>query len=313
MNDRRTVLICGLAVLAAFRSRAASADNSGCFNFALPTADKLFVASKVQRLVIQVENPDREAGQAAAAVASEAKKRGIEVVFSSQPWPAAGASAEAHASHVCKENSAQLSASVRLLTGSNPKAASVEFRDSSGKSVGAMTSWMTEELTCPEAPPELEASVPRVPSTTTWYGWQLMLADAGAFSMLLARQGWPYLVTYTLFPVALHGANGQGRRAFRSFGLRLIPFVVAGGVYLLATACREGKDDWETCDDGVTPFLVTAALVSIIDDVVLGWKPTEVMSTPAERRPVGKTSDVSLTVGVAPIPNGASVAFSGRF
>jgi hypothetical protein len=313
MNSWRALAICGLAALAVFRTRAASADDGRCFDFALPAADRLLIADEVKRLVIQVENPDREAGQAAAVLAREAKKRGIEVVFSSPPWPGVGASAEAHAAQVCKESSAQLVASVHFLTGSDPKAASVELRDGSGQSVGTMTSWMREGLACPEVPPGLETSVPGARSTTGWYGWQLLLADAGAFSMLLAHQGWPYLVTYTLFPAALHGANGQGRQAFRSFGLRLIPSLVAGGVYLLATACREGKADWETCDDGVTPFFVTAILVSIIDDFLLGWKPTEATPAPADSRPVGKASGVSLTVGLAPSPSGASLAFSGRF
>jgi hypothetical protein len=313
MNSCRVVVMCGLTALAVFQARAAFADDGRCFDFATPTADKLLIADKVQRIVIQVENADREAGQAAAAVAREAKKHGIEAVFSNQTWPATGASAEEHAAQVCKDNSAQLVASVHFLTGSNPKAASVGFRDASGQSVGSMTSWMTEGLSCPESPPGLEVAVPQDMSTTTWYGWQLMLADVGAFSMLLARQGWPYLVTYTLFPAALHGANGQGGRAFRSIGLRSIPILVAGGVYLLATACREGKADWETCNDGVTPFLVTAILVSIVDDFAFAWKPTEVAPTATERRPVGKTQSVSLGVGLLPSRNGASLAFSGRF
>jgi hypothetical protein len=305
--------MCGLAGIAVFGPRVVFADDGLCFDFATPTADKLLIADKVQRLVIQVETPDREAGQAAAAVAREAKKRGIETVFSNQAWQAAGASAEAHAAQVCKDNLAQLVASVHFLTGTNPKAARVELRDASGQSVGAMTSWMTEGLSCAESPPGLDVSVPRTPSSTSWYGWQLMLADAGAYSMLLARQGWPYLVTYTLFPAALHGANGQGGRAFRSIGLRTIPFLVAGSIYLLATACREGKASWETCDDGVTPFFVTAILVSIVDDCLFAWKPTEVAPTATESLPVGKTSSVSLGLGLLPSRNGASLAFSGRF
>ena len=305
--------MCGLAALAVFQSRATFADDGRCFDFAAPTLDKLLIADKVQRLVIQVENPDREAGQAAAVVAREAKKRGIEAVFSNQAWPAAGALAEEHAAQVCKDNSAQLVASVHFLTGSTPKAAIVEFRNASGQSVGSMTSWMTEMLSCPEPPPGLEVSVPRALSTTSWYGWQLMLADAGAFSMLLARQGWPYLVTYALFPAALHGANGQGGRALRSIGLRSIPFAVAAGTLFMSLACWEGKSDQETCNDGVTPFLVTAILVSIIDDCAFAWKPIEVALTAAESRPVGKMPSLSLGVGLLPSRSGASLAFSGRF
>jgi hypothetical protein len=313
MNSWRVVMMCGLAALAVFQARAALADDGRCFDFATPTADKLLIADRVQRLVIRVENPDREARQAAAAVAREAKKHGIEAVFSNQAWPTAAASAEAQAAQVCKDNSAQLVASVHFLTGSNPKAANVELRDTSGQTVGSITSWMTEGLSCPEFPPGLEGVMPRDLSSAKWYGWQLMLADAGAFSMLLARQGWPYLVTYTLFPAALHGVNGQGGRALGSIGLRTIPFLVAGGALLLGTACREGNDHPESCGDGVTPFLVTAILVSLIDDCVLAWKPTEVAPTTPEDRPVRKALGASLGVGLLPSRNGAGLAFSGRF
>lgn len=77
-----------------------------------------------------------------------------------------------------------------------------------------------EERRAPEAP-----SPPRPP--TPWYGWQVLLIDAAAMTMILVAtkrneqaMGTAAVWTYLLGPPTLHAARGRCGHAAGSLGLR---------------------------------------------------------------------------------------------
>jgi hypothetical protein len=311
MTIGRAFVALGLAALAVVQVRTAVADSGRCFDFAVSTTDRLLVVNKVQRLVIQVENPGSEARQAAAALAGEAKKRGIEAVISIEPWPQAGVSADEHAAKVCRDNSAQLVAGVRFLTGTS--AASVVFRDASGKNVESMFVWMTEGLSCPTDAPGLELVAPGNASSTSWYGWQLMIADSGSLLLLFVPGPGPFLsvLNYLATPAVIHGSNDQGMNAGIGVGLRLILPVLGAlmGSAEIGANCQ--RSDNELC--GATPvltgLLIGTLVAMVIDDGLMAWK----MTAPAKEPPATKAPGVSFNVGLVPYRQGAGVGLAGRF
>jgi hypothetical protein len=302
-----------LAVLAVFQVREAVADSGRCFDFAAPTTEKLLTVNKVQRLVIQVENPGPEARQAAAALAGEAKKRGIEAVILNLPWPSAGVSADEYAAKVCKDNSAQLVAGVRFLTGTS--AASVVFRDASGQNLESMFVWMTEGLSCPADLPGFELPAPRLSPGTSWYGWKLMIADAGSLLLLFIPGPGTLLsvLNYAATPALIHGSNNQGMNAGISVALRLVLPVLGGLIGSADSAASCQRNDNELC--GLAPvvagLLLGAVIATVIDDGIMAWKPIE--TAPAEDRPAAKAPGLSFSAGPVPYRQGAGIGLAGRF
>ena len=257
-----------------------------CFDFATPAVERLLDKDHVQRMVILVRIPGQQAKQAAESLAHEAKKRGIEPITISATQPPAAASTVEETARLCKDNAAQLMATVQYVTSGRPPSATIELRDTVGQIVETTVSCRPEQH---------------------WYGWQLILADAIVFSALFASGGrtssFPaatFTAPYLFVPPLLHAANGQWDRIPGTFVLRLVPFVA---VFAVAEA---GEDPGHIC-------LVFAALVSLYEDIVLAWKPATATTPPTETRPVVKSPGLSFNIGVLPYRQGAGIGLAGRF
>jgi len=318
MTWNRELFLCALTALSVLQSRVAIADSGRCFDLSSPTIENILNPSKVQRLLIQEKNPSPEAHLAAETLSAQAKERGIEVVFSARAWNSAGASEQDQAARVCKENSAQLVASVQFLTGT--EAARVEFRDPSGQSVGSSLGWLTDGGKCTKALFAPEESAASSSAGDTWYGWQLLIADASAVALAYSRLGSSKdvrgvaVLTYAVVPALIHGANGQPRRLGLSLLLRVVvPLSLGLTVAALSIACWEGKSDQETCNDGATAMLVSAGLAALVDDLFLAWKPALVVTQAIEQRPSSPAQGLSLSVGLLPYRQGAGLGMAGRF
>ena len=303
-----------LAALAGLQTRPAMADSGRCFDFSSPTLEKLLVPSQVQHLFIQVKKPSFEARLAAAALSGEAKRRGIEAVLSSEAWNTYGESEQDHAVRLCKENGAQLVAIVQFLTGANPEAARVEFRDPAGQSVGSLVAWMADEISCRPALAGPVEPVASTPQHKTWYGWQLMIADAASFALLFPTSG-ATVTTYLVGPPLIHAAHGQGWKAGTSIGLRLgVPLLAM----LVATHASSCSNDSEGCWLGPAAlgFLVGAIVAAAIDDVAFAWEVSDdpgSRTDPAEPRPASKPPGLSVSAGLLPYRQGAGLGLAGRF
>ena len=308
-----------LAALAVLQTRQAMAESGRCFDFSSPTLEKLLVPSQAQRLFVQVKNPVPEARLAAAALSGEAKRRGIEAVLSPEAWNTHGESEQDHAVRLCKENGAQLVASVQFLTGTNPEAARAEFWDQAGQSVGSLVGWMADGISCPPALAGPVEPVASSPQHKTWYGWQLMIADAASFALLFSPVPGLAAGTYWVAPPLIHAAHGQGWKAGTSVGLRLGVPLVAMLVSLGASSGScDSRDEPAECAAGWlgVGFLVGAIVAAAIDDVAFAWEVSDdpgSRTDPAETRPASKPPGLSVSVGLLPYRQGAGLGLAGRF
>jgi hypothetical protein len=109
-----------------------------------------------------------------------------------------------------------------------------------------------------------------------WYGWQILIADGSATSLLLVdaalTDGEPALALGLLFYVSpiLHAVHGNPGRAAASLGLRaLLPF--AGGMIAMESSndCGLLGGSCEGLGVGVGLGYATAVL---IDAGLLGWE-----------------------------------------
>ncbi len=127
------------------------------------------------------------------------------------------------------------------------------------------------------------------PPSRTWYGWQTLLADAGATILLYTTAkplGGYALVPYFTFAPAVHFANGRVEVGLGSAGLR---FGATGRGGARRVRRRQGErellqeqqPDPETDDDedmfcDVTPALVGAFVgmigAMVLDSTLLAWK-----------------------------------------
>ena len=302
------MLVLALAGLAVLQTRQAVADSGRCFDFGSPTVERLLAPGRVQRLFIQVKNPVPEARLAAAALSGEAKRRGIEAVLSAEAWNTKGESEQDHALRLCKENSAQLVASVQFLTGTNPEAARAEFWDQAGQSVGSLVGWMTDGASCPPSPIGSDRSAASSSRSYAWYGWEMLPADAVSFLLVIYVKDTPGVgaATYATVPPAIHVANGQIGRAAISFGLRLVPAALA------AASPRCARSDEDGCGL-IVLALASGLVVSLVDDFVLAWKPNDTGTHTTDPQPPSKPPELSVSVGLLPYRQGAGLGLAGRF
>jgi hypothetical protein len=306
MTRKRCLAVLASTGLAVLQAREAVADSGRCFDFVSPTLEKLLAPGKVQRLFIQVKDPSPEARRAAASLSGEAKRRGIAAVLSAEAWNANGKSEQDHAVRLCKENRAQLVASVQFLTGT--EAARVEFWDQAGKSEGSLAGWMTEEVSCPPVLPGPGEPVASSPPSYAWYGWEMLPVDAASFLLVIYVKDTPGVgaATYATVPPAIHLANERIGRAAISFGLRLVPAA------LTAASPRCARSDEDGCGL-IVLALASGLLVSLVDDFVLAWKPSDTGTHTTDPQPPSKPPGLSVSVGLLPYRQGAGLGLAGRF
>jgi len=107
--------------------------------------------------------------------------------------------------------------------------------------------------------------------TTRYYGWEILLADAAAWGLLVTSrsdaQAALGLGIYALAAPAIHAANDEPVHAGLSLGLRLGAPVVGG--YLAERNSHSSEDD------GIPPafggIILGAIAAEVFDAAVLGW------------------------------------------
>jgi hypothetical protein len=323
------VLLVALVLLCA---RGAHADDDGCFDFASSTLGSLLQQSSVQRLLIVVRNSEVDARLAAKGLSLAVRRRGVEVTIMRN---SRALSPHDLAVEEASANQVQMVAIIDVPEESEPETAVAEFRDRAGQKLATLSALLAQRADCEAAlaataQPALarddgaptareEASQDEGPGHT-WYGWQLLLADVGSLLLLYNPAPWISAGTYLLVPAAIHAANGQGKRAWLSFGLRLGTPLVATGLGLLALyggAC-ENDSEPATCGGAmiVGTFVLGMVVAAIIDDAAVAWKASEDPDSrfsSVESRPPRKAAGVAVGVGVLPYRNGAGLGFAGRF
>jgi hypothetical protein len=135
--------------------------------------------------------------------------------------------------------------------------------------------------------PPAAISTPRGP----WYGWQSLIIDAPAVSLLVAGAAAPTLndrlgsaptiaggVAFVLGGPIVHWAHGSVGKGFASLGLRVvIPVLAELAFYLACFDCSHSDGQL-----GMTLVLIPALLVpAALDDFVLAYEPAGVPSTPS--------------------------------
>jgi hypothetical protein len=333
---------CMLVLVLAWMGRAQASEDL-CFDFASPILDSLLQASRVQRLLIVVRNAEVDARWAAKGLSFVVRRRGIEVTImrNSQALSPRDLAVEES-----QANQAQMVAIIEVLSGSDPKLATADFRDRTGVRLAMLSGVRAQSAQCRVAdlasPPkggeeeralgtpsdesEEESDIRDTPEDRparqgpdrTWYGWQLMLADAASVGALLSPVPSLAVPTYLLAPPLIHAANGEGRSAWLSIGLRSgIPLAGIGLGFLSAHlgACSKASD---SCQGSrvLGGLFVGMAIAAIVDDALLTWKetkdPDNATYAAALRRP-GKDPGLSVGVGVLPYRAGAGLSLAGHF
>lgn len=114
----------------------------------------------------------------------------------------------------------------------------------------------------------------------SWYGWQSVLVDAGAFGLtwlgLSNGSGAAALVgdgVYGLAPPGIHLANGEQERAWGSLFVRVM-FPLIGGA-IVAGNMQPNEDDGGWVNRGLG-FALGSGMgmigVACLDDLVISWK-----------------------------------------
>jgi hypothetical protein len=153
------------------------------------------------------------------------------------------------------------------------------------------------------AQPEAAPKAPR----TTWYGWQILLADIA--SLATATQVPAYGLV--LGGPAIHALHGQRKKAWQSFGLRLgLPFAGA----LVGLAAVEESCDRSGCGGGMQALAgmalgaaagwVTAAIVDI---TYLARKPSKVS------RELRKIQRMPVQPSISMVEGGAVLGVGSAF
>jgi hypothetical protein len=164
--------------------------------------------------------------------------------------------------------------------------------------------------TTPVAPPGATSAVTEARPRTQWYGWQTLLSDAAAVTLMAAL---PLEVgvyagagVFVAGAPLIHAAHGQPGRMGISFALRLIPPVALGGSLALASSCTNNGEDFLGCEIGIlllgfTASVAAAATAITLDAAVLAKK---------EARP---PSSLALAPMVLPTLGGATFGLAGTF
>ncbi len=107
-----------------------------------------------------------------------------------------------------------------------------------------------------------------------WYGWQLLISDAGSVLLVPIGVG---LVTYAVVPPVMHGLHSQWGSAASSLVLRLglPPVMAVTGLFVGARAAPASQQDdgeWVVMG-GLFGLLGGMATAMAIDDSLLAWAP----------------------------------------
>ena len=174
---------------------------------------------------------------------------------------------------------------------------------------------------------EADAPEPRPTTQTSWYGWQTLLADAGAIALwsaayavdeakygssspqsydvgtnLLVASG---VAVYFLGGPAIHWAHGHGRKGLGSLGLRVgLPLggLIAGAL-LGSVACGSSDNEFVPCPVviGALGFLGGAVAAPVVDAAVVA------------REPVTEPTGSQLQAAFVPSGGGGTFVLAGRF
>jgi hypothetical protein len=203
---------------------------------------------------------------------------------------------------------------------------------STSATVAAAQVETTPDLAAPAAPasaqPEpAEPAQPPAPTArateSSWYGWQVMIADAASIAMmgsgLAARNapiGYLGLGGYLVAAPIVHGAHGRVGVGFASFGLRAgLPMVGAMLGYAAAGSCsREEQEKLLGCffhgwGEAVAGGLVGAAGAVVIDAALLAHETRPI----AQPREDGIPKVTSVSPSYDPRTRSAALGLGGTF
>jgi hypothetical protein len=151
---------------------------------------------------------------------------------------------------------------------------------------------------------------------TSWYGWQTLLADAGAvglWSLGLATEdeaGGGAIIgagtaVYAFGAPAIHWSHGQVNKGWGSLALRIgLPLAGAGaGMLIGSVACDPSDNEFIPCPVavGALGFLSGFVAAPIVDAAALA------------REPVKPSTGPDLQAAFVPTKNGGTLVFGGRF
>jgi len=152
------------------------------------------------------------------------------------------------------------------------------------------------------------ARAQEAPAPTRWYGWQIMLADAGVAGLTLGLAtlgtdsggtgvglGIAALAAFALVPPAIHLAHGSPRDALRSFTVRAAPLAL--GLLLFGVTTRPGQCS-EGCSQLIFPLAgaVGSGIGMIYDWVALSNEPLPPVAVGPVLGPAGRGRGLGLAL-----------------
>lgn len=155
---------------------------------------------------------------------------------------------------------------------------------------------------------------------TRWYGWQTLLVDAAATSLLIASvdaqsggskaldlgtgSGKAFLglgiATYALGGGTVHLAHGSPAKAIASVGMRAVSPVLTSVVGMLVAIPSCGAGGYCALAGGLFGLVGGAVVASIVDVAALAHEPV-------------RPAKPGLSVGFAPTRGGGTAGVSGSF
>lgn len=179
--------------------------------------------------------------------------------------------------------------------------------------------------TVPALPERWPEAAPPPPSRPVerpverWYGWQTLLADAGAVTLtiwlstsvdehndaavigaVVAGVG-----SFVFGGPIVHAAHGHWTKAAGSLGLRAGLMLLGGGIgaAIGADACSQYVYDHEGCaiGDGAVGLMIGAVMATILDAAVLG------------REQIAAHAGGAPTLAFTPLRDGGGLSIIGRF
>jgi hypothetical protein len=166
--------------------------------------------------------------------------------------------------------------------------------------------------TTPVAQPGATSAIAGARPRTQWYGWQTLLSDAAAVTLMAALPievgGYAGAGVFVAGAPLIHAAHGQPGRMGMSLALRLIPPVAIGGSIALADSCTSTGDGLSGIGCGIgtlllgfTVSIAAAATAITLDATVFAKK---------EARP---PSSFAIAPMVLPTRGGATLGLAGTF
>jgi hypothetical protein len=150
------------------------------------------------------------------------------------------------------------------------------------------------------------------PTQFTWYGWQMMLADALSLTLAVNLSSpWIGLGGYLLLPAGIQLAHGQAWRAGVGVLIRLaVPAAFLGLGAWAAGGCKT-EDEPAICSGALVGgmFAIGVLVAALGDDAGLGWKITYPEPKPTHR----SGAPGALAFGIVPYRQGAGLRVAARF